>query len=227
MNNFLSPIYKILAVHLVSSWLLFSSSANALDLQCELSENSQIEPAVIATMIEAANNGYLYRVDTDASNVSFQVNHFPFSTIEGIFYEFQGGMSMPVETEQPRQALFVIKVNSMVTGDQELDDYLKSPVFFNATQFPEIIFVSTGFEWINESTARLVGELTLHGKTRPLVFNVIIDTSENYSVNQSLKMTLIASAEIQRSEFDMHEMSIFVSDTVRLNLKIEATRVGS
>jgi len=227
MNNFLSPRYKSPAIYLISLWLLFSSPASALDLQCELVKNSQIEPAVIATMIEAANNGYLYRVDTDASNVSFQVNHFPFSTIEGIFYEFQGGMSMPVETEQSRQALFVIKVSSMATGDQELDDYLKSPAFFNATQFPKIIFVSTGFEWINQSTARLMGELTLHGKTRPLVFNVIIDTSENYSLDRNLKMTMIASAEIQRSEFNMHEMSIFVSDTVRFNLKIEATRVGS
>lgn len=227
MNNFLSPNYKSSAVYLISLWLLFSGPARALDLQCKLVENSQIEPAIIATMIEAANNGYLYRVDTNASNISFQVNHFPFSTIEGIFYEFQGGMSMPVETEQSRQALFVIKVSSMATGDQELDDYLKSPVFFNATQFPEIIFVSTGFEWINESTARLMGELTLHGKTRPLVFNVIIDTRENHSADKKLKMTMIASAEIQRSEFDMHEMSIFVSDTVRFNLKIEATRVGS
>jgi polyisoprenoid-binding protein YceI len=227
MNNFLSPIYKSSSVSLIGLWLLFSQPANALDMQCNLTEYSQIKPAMIATMLEAANKGYLYRVNTSASNVTFQVNHFPFSTVEGNFHEFQGGMALPVETDQSRQALFIIKVDSMATGDQDLDEYLKSSVFFNATQFPDIIFVSTGFEWINESTARLIGELTLHGKTRPLVFDVHIDTTESYRVDQSLKMIMVASAEIQRSEFDMHGMSILVSDTVRFNLKIEATRVGS
>lgn len=225
MNNFLSPIYKSSSVTLIGLLLLFSNPASALDMQCNLTEYSQIKPAMIAAMMEAADKGYLYRVDASASNVSFQVNHFPFSTVEGNFHEFQGGLSLPVETGKSRQALFIIKVDSMATGDQDLDVYLKSSVFFNATQYPDIIFVSTGFEWINKSTARLIGELTLHGKTRPLVFNVHIDTTESYSVGQSLKM--IASAEIQRSEFGMHEMSIFASDTVRFNLRIEATRVGS
>ena len=227
MNNFLSPIYKSSSVTLIGLLLLFSNPASALDMQCNPAEYSQIKPAMITTMLEAADKGYLYRVDTSASNVTFQVNHFPFSTVEGNFHEFQGGMALPVEIDQSRQALFIIKVDSMATGDQDLDEYLKSSVFFNATQFPDIIFVSTGFEWINESTARLIGELTLHGKTRPLVFNVHIDTNESHSIDQGLRMVMIASAEIQRSEFDMHEMSILVSDTVRFSLKIEATRVGS
>lgn len=231
MNNFLSLLYerskRSSAVYLVSLLLLFAHPASAIDLQCDLAENSRIKPGVITAMLEAADKGNLYRVDTSTSNVAFQVNHFPFSSVEGHFSEFQGGLALPDGADQSRQALFVIKVDSMATGDHDLDDYLKSSVFFDATQFPDIIFVSTGFEWINESTARLFGELTLRGTTRPLVFNVHIDTTESYSIDQSLKMTMSASAEIQRSEFGMHELSLFVSDTVRFNLKIEASRVGS
>ena len=230
MNTLLHLIYKnskrISVLCLASFWLLIAHPARAMDIQCDLPENSRINPAIINTMLEAADKGYFYRVDTSISNVNFQVKHFPFSTLKGRFNEFDGGLALPVDTDQSRQILFLIKVSSMATGDHDMDDYLKSTVFFNAAQFPDIIFVSTGFEWINETTARLHGELTLRGTTRPLVFNVHINTTESYDIEQSQKMTMSANAEIKRSEFGMHELPLLVSDTVRFNLNIEATRVG-
>lgn len=231
MKNFLHLICKhgkrISALYLVSYWLLYAHPASAMDVQCDLAENSHIKPAIINAMLEAADKGYLYRVDTRISNVAFQVNHFPFSTLKGHFNEFDGGLALPAKAGHSRQVLFLIKVDSMATGDQEMDDYLKSTVFFDATQFPDIIFVSTGFEWINETTARLHGELTLRGTTRPLVLNVHMNITNSNSVEQSLKMTMSANAEIRRSEFGMHELPLLVSDTVRFNLRIEASRASN
>lgn len=229
MNNVLRLIQiyanRIAAVYLVVIWSLFARPAAAMDIHCDLAENTRINPAIINTMLEAADNGYLYSVDTSISNVSFQVNHFPFSSIKGQFKVFQGGLALPAEADESRQVLFLIKVNSMSTGDDDMDDYLKSTVFFDATRFPDIVFVSTGFEWINASTARLHGELTIRGTTRPLAFDVHINTSDSYSTEKDMKMTMSASAEIQRSEFGMHELPLLVSDTVRLKLRIEASRV--
>ena len=231
MNNFSCLIFKrskrSSAMYLLGLLWLFTPPVNAIDLQCELAENIQIKPAIMATMLEAANKGYLYRVETSTSNVTFEVNHFPFSTVDGRFNKFEGGMVLPEGRVQPRQALFIIKVDSVATGDDELNDYIKSDVFFNAMQFPVILFVSTGFEIINESTARLIGELTLHGMTRPLVFNVHMNTAKNHNSDLSQRITMIASAEIQRSDFGMHGLQVFVSDTVRFNLKIDVSRVRS
>ena len=106
-----------------------------------------------------------------------------------------------------------------------MNDYLKSSAFFNAEQFPVIKFVSTGFEWINESTAQLIGNLTLHGMTKPLIFNVAIDKTENADSNTNEKLTMLASAEIDRSNFGMHRLQMLVSDKVKFNLKIEAFRI--
>ena len=231
MNNFLCLTSKrskrSSAMYLLGLLLLFSHQVNAIDLQCELAENIQIKPAIIATMLEAANKGYLYRVEPSTSNVTFKVNHFPFSTVEGRFNKFEGGLALPEGRVQSRQALFVIKVDSVATGDDELNDYIKSDAFFNATQFPVILFVSTGFEMINETTARLIGELTLHGMTRPLVFNIHMNTAKNYSSDKGQRITMLASAEIQRSDFGMHGLQVFVSDTVRFNMKIDVSRVRS
>jgi len=198
-----------------------------MDLQCNLAENSYINPAILNSMLAAAHKGYLYRVDTSISNIAFQVNHFPFSSVEGHFNEFDGGLALSSEADQSRQILFLIKVNSMATGNNEMDNYLKSTVFFDAKQFPDIIFVSSRFEWIDETTARLHGELTLRGTTRPLAFNVHINTTDSYNNDQSQKITMSANAEIRRSDFGMHKLPLLVSDTVRFNFKIEASRVGS
>jgi polyisoprenoid-binding protein YceI len=238
MNYFLGLIHHKHNINsmlcLIGFWLLLTCSVrtaadvttSATNLQCNLAENSRIEPAVIAAMIEAADKGYLYRIDTTTSHITFQVNHFPFSSVEGHFNNFQGGVTLPVDANLYRQALFLIKADSVTTGDDELDEYLKSAVFFDAAQFPDIIFVSTAFEWIDESTALLFGELTLRGRTRSLILIAHMDKAGNHRANQNQKMIITASAEIQRSEFGMHEMQLLISDTVHFNLKIEASRVG-
>jgi len=231
MNNVFSFLrkksIKLSAVYLASFWLILSSPASALDLQCNLAENARIKPGVVAMMSDAASNGYLYYVDASTSDITFQVNHFPFSTVQGNFGSFQGGFTIPTEPEISRQALFVIKANSISTGDQDLDNYLKSPVFFNVLTFPDIIFVSTGIKWIDKSTARLYGNLTLHGKTKSLVFNMKIEPNDADENDGNKIFTMIASARILRSDFGMRELQTFVSDTVKFNLKIKASRIGS
>lgn len=206
-------------------WLVFLPQANAINLQCSITDNTQIAPAIITTMLNAAEDGYLYYADASTSIITFKVDYFPFSTVEGNFDNFQGGLALPAGNNQSKQALFVIDTNSITTGDSDLDDHLKSSVFFNVIKFPEIIFISTFFEWIDESTARLHGNLTLHGTTKPLVFNMHIDTEENGDSDNFL--TLSASAKIHRSDYGMHGLKIFVSDTVSFNLKINASRVRS
>jgi hypothetical protein len=75
VNNYLRLLYKQSkrhsALYLVSFWLMFSSPASAIDLQCSIAENAQIKPAVRALMIDAADKGYLYYTDNSTSLVTF------------------------------------------------------------------------------------------------------------------------------------------------------------
>ncbi len=87
------------------------------------------------------------------------------------------------------------------------------------------MFVSTDFEWIDASTARLSGNLTLHGITKLLIFNVVIDSTENNDSKKSDNLSMLAIAVVQHSDFGMHELQILVSDKVKVNLKLEAQRM--
>jgi polyisoprenoid-binding protein YceI len=206
-------------------YLLHGLTVHAGDVQCELIENSQVNPRIITRMLEAADEGYLYRVDSSRSRIGFQVSRFPFSRVEGAFNRFDGGLTLPEGDKPLRQALFLVKANSMVTGDDKLDDYLKSATFFNATQFPDIIFVSTGFEWTGGSTAKWYGDLTLRGITRSLVFTVHIENTASQHAGNSQALVIHANVDLHRSKFGMHALPLLVSDTVTLKIRIEATRV--
>lgn len=214
-----------LSMLVTSLCLIITLPAHSNQTQCEFIENSQISHKIVARMLEAADKGYLYRVDPNRSRISFQVKHFPFSKKEGAFNRFDGGLTLPEGSNTSRQALFLVKADSMVTGDDELDDYLKSAAFFNATRFPDIVFVSTGFDWLGEDTARLYGNLTLRGITRSLAFDVHIRDTASRDADNLQVISIHADANLQRSDFGMHALSLLVSDTVTLKIRVEATRV--
>ena len=229
MKTIFSPTARTARTRLTmlaaSLCILVTLPVHADEIHCELIENSQVSRSMVALMLEAADKGYLYRVDTSRSKIGFQVHHFPFSKVEGSFNQFDGGVTLPEGSDRSRQALFLVKADSMATGDDELDDYLKSSTFFDTTRFPNIIFVSTGFERLGGNTARLYGDLTLRGVTRSLAFKAHIDDATSGDADNSRTVVIRADTDLKRSEFGMHALSMLVSDTVTLKIRIEATRV--
>jgi len=101
---------------------------------------------------------------------------------------------------------------------------LKSESFFDPEQYPNILFVSTSFEWMTDKKAILKGELTMHGITKPVAFYVDITKAESEagSLPGEETLTVKATTTIQRSEFGMHTLSPVVDDRVSLCMTIDA-----
>ena len=51
------------------------------------------------------------------------------------------------------------------------DDHLRSPEFFDAAQFPEIVFESTKIEALDDDDFRITGRLTIHGVSHEIVLD--------------------------------------------------------
>lgn len=60
---------------------------------------------------------------------------------------------------------------SIDTGVGPLDDHLKSAVFFDVENFPEITFTSTRVAQTSDNTITLVGDLTIKDNTKPITLN--------------------------------------------------------
>lgn len=92
--------------------------------------------------------------------------------------------------------------------------------FIDAEHYPEILFVGRQIVWLDQRQARIYDDLTLHGKTQPVVFNVEIEREDKGSGNRG-RIRLRGSTQVNRIEFDMTSYRFFVSEQVRLCLAVE------
>jgi len=115
-----------------------------------------------------------YTIDASHSDVLFKVKHMGISTVTGSFSEISGTFNVDPKNVKATTGSAVIKVASVNTNNAKRDGHLKSDDFFNAEQFPEIKFVSKSVRKVNmkDSTAELVGDLTIRDVTKEIVLKV-------------------------------------------------------
>ena len=190
---------------------------------CSPFKEGVVDESLVSSMLAAAGDGYLYRIRKDSSQVGFCVDS-QLSEITGTFREFQGGLALGTPGGSNGQTMVVVNTASLETDHAVIDPMIKGKRFFDVGNFPQILFVSSGFEWTGTRTAILTGDLTLHGETRPVVFNVELTNISEALAGQTDMILFKATTSIHRSDFGMDSLSSLVSDTVKLCLSVEAVK---
>lgn len=181
--------------------------------------------AVIASAALAlpAAGAETYTIDPRHTFPSFEVSHMGTSTQRGRFNRSKGKIALD-RVAKTGWVLIEMDPASVDTGDAQLEAVLRSETFFDTETHSYVYFRSTGMEFEGERLARVPGELTLLGITRPLTLTV---QSLNCGVNPvSNKATCGAdiTATLRRSEFGMTRHIPAVGDEVRLLIQVEAVR---
>lgn len=113
-----------------------------------------------------------WNLDLSHSEVNFAVKHMMISTVRGKFNKFSGTIDFN-EADPTHSSIDVsIDVASIDTRDEKRDGHLKSGDFFDVEKFPAITFKSTQVEKVSDSTAKVTGDLTIRGVSRPVVLDV-------------------------------------------------------
>lgn len=199
-----------------------SGSAVAQDL-CAPFEDGRIAESVMSTMLNAADAGYLYRIEASTSQVGFCVDS-ALQRVEGDFRDFQGGIALLPEAGKTGQTVIVIRTDSLNTEGALVENLIRSARFFDVANYPEILFVSTDFKWTSPTQAVLQGNLTLHGVTKPVIFKVELSSSGDRKVGEAEDILVKASTSISRSDFGMDTLSKLVSDSVQLCMTVKAKK---
>ncbi len=113
-----------------------------------------------------------WSVDPVHSSVKFSVTHLVISEVEGQFKKFDGAVTTKTPDFSNSEVNFAVDVNSIDTDNENRDKHLKSPDFFDAEKYPSLTFKSTSFKKLSGNKYQLNGNLTLHGVTKPVKFNV-------------------------------------------------------
>lgn len=171
-----------------------------------------------------------YAADPAHSRVGFAVKHLGIATVRGTFDRFEGGL---VVGDDPSQASFTATIDaaSVNTAEEQRDGHLRSADFFDFEQFPNLTFASTRVSQVDEETLKIAGDLTLHGVTRPVELEAVVQGVETDPWGNE-RVGFEITGQISRGDFGMTfnqalgSGNVLVSDRVRLALDISAVREG-
>jgi polyisoprenoid-binding protein YceI len=202
---------------------VFSASAIADGDVCAPFKDGVVDESIISKMLAAADDGHLYRIDPTSSKVGFCVNS-PVGLVEGEFKDFTGGLTFLQENiSKDEQALVMINTASLETKGAFIESMLKGKKFFDVENYPEMLFVSTDFQWLSKTEAVLIGDLTMLGVTRRVGFHVEL-VKQDVDNSQEQRILVKATTLIRRSEFGLNALSPMVSDAVNLCMSVGAVR---
>jgi polyisoprenoid-binding protein YceI len=163
-----------------------------------------------------------WTTDKNHAQLHFSAFHFGIAHIEGIFTEFTVTMTSEKEEFSDAKIEMVAQVNSINTQMEMRDNDMKSKRWFDAGQFPVITFKSTSFKKETGKNYRLAGNLTLHGVTKPIIFNVILN---GWAVTMTKKKTagFTVTGKVKRSDFNLggSALETGVSDEIEVWANVE------
>jgi polyisoprenoid-binding protein YceI len=122
-------------------------------------------------------------------------------------------------------AVDVVGIN---TNEPKRDEHLKSPDFFDASNFAKIEFASTKW-WREGDRVKVAGNLTMHGVTKPVTLDAEINPAVK-DMSGNMRIGATATGRIKRSDFGLswnkalEAGGVAVSDEVQITLDIAATR---
>lgn len=113
-----------------------------------------------------------WNVDRAHSKLTFTATHLLVSDVDGEFKDFSA--SIVAAKPDFSDAKFTLTANtaSVNTGVDQRDGHLKSADFFDVANFPTLTFATTSVSKTSENHYKLSGNLTLHGVTKPVAFDL-------------------------------------------------------
>lgn len=115
-----------------------------------------------------------YAIDKEGSHafVQFRVQHLGYSWLYGRFNEFDGQFEYDEKNPAAAKVSVEIDTTSVDSNHAERDKHLRSDDFLDVAKYPKATFTSTSFNQAADGSAKLNGDLTLHGVTKPVTLDV-------------------------------------------------------
>jgi len=184
-----------------------------------------IAALVTGAVVTVASAKDTYRFDPSGSTIGFSVHQFLGAT-HGKFTNFSGKIEVDREHPENSSVTAQIDMRSIDTRIKKRDDHLRSAEFFNVEKFPQMTFKSRSVKQTGPQSGDILGDLTMHGVTRPITLHVKLLTPINETAQTRWAVT---TDPITRGDFNLMfapaaESVSGISQTVAINIEIEAKR---
>ena len=162
-----------------------------------------ISSALALTTVAGAALPSQWQLDDSHTRVGFSVNHLGFSTTMGHFNDVKGVVNYDVKAPSKTNMSFTIATDSIDTNWDARDEHLKKAEFFNVAKYPTMTFKSTSVKFINPQQAKVTGDFTMLGQTKPLTLDVTLNKIANSPLTKEPVIGFRATGNIDRAAYGM------------------------
>ena len=111
-------------------------------------------------------------IDPSHTRLGFAARHAMVATVRGGFEVFSGTIVIDHNNPAASSANVEIDATSIATGNEQRDQHLRGADFLEVENFTNIPFTSTAAEEIDADTQKLVGELTIKGRSHTVTLEL-------------------------------------------------------
>lgn len=189
-------------------------STVALTLALAVPALSQTAPTRDPAQIQAGT----YAVDPGHTQVGWKISHLGFSNYYGGFSDVSGSLTLDPKNSAQSKLSIRIPISSVSTTSAKLTGELRSEQWLDGDKFPEVTFVSTKVEPQGKDKAKVLGNLTLHGVTKPVALDVTLVGAGANPMNKKYTVGFDATGTIKRSDFGVKTYLPLIGDDLHLTI---------
>ena len=171
---------------------------------------------------QAASAGpQTYQLEPTHVDLLFAINHLGFSWKHGSFRALTGTLSFDADHPEASQVTIAIKADSIDTAFAPRDKDLKGEHFLDTAKFPDIEFHSTRITRSGADAFTVVGDLTLHGVTRPIELQAKLNGVGANPFDKKPTVGFSVSGSLKRSDFGISALMPAIGDVVTITADAE------
>ena len=159
-----------------------------------------------------------YQIESRHTVVLFAIPHLGLTDYYGRFEKTTGTLNFTPGAPEKSAVSVTIDTSSVNVPNSELLGELAAGDVFDTVRFPQATFASTALQRTGPMSGKMTGDLTIHGVTKPVTFDVTFNGGSASPMGPGFYLGFHATATIKRSDFGLDKMrwSVFVGDDVKL-----------
>jgi len=202
---------KILASNLLLLVLLLTTSCTSL-----------VRPNFTQELVKLRAGQY--QLDKTHSFLNFRIGHLELSKIVGRFNQFDATLDFDPQSPENLILNGTVQADSIDFNNEDLQNTLQEPDWFDTAQFPQLVFTSTNVSANGDNNFLINGTLTMRGITQDIVLNATFNGGADNILTRKYTIGFSANTALKRSDYGMDTFTAFVGDEIEIELHGEFQR---
>ena len=164
-----------------------------------------------------------FNVEPTHTYPRFSYSHFGYSVQLSRFDKTSGKVIFDKDAKTGSVDI-TIDTKSVSTGAATFNEHIQGEDFLDTAKFPTATFKSTKVVFEGDKPAKIEGNLTLKGITKPVTLTVTSFHTMPHPMVKKDALGANAFTTVKRTDFNMGKYAPHVGDEVRIDIAIEAIK---